>query len=325
MLKLKDMIENYELTKQILSNWKYDEDTIDQYLDYYRISSNAIYPFTQNGKLCYLRYAPINEKLLSNIKGEIEFILYLNDSNFSALKPIKALNNEYILTINTKWGKYYATAFYGVDGDAMEDIVLTFDICYEYGKTLGKLHKLSSEFKPVNKKQTYEEILSYIEQRLHIYSKDQAIFENLTLLSNKLHDLNNDNNHYGLVHYDYEVDNVFYDDVNNACNVIDFDDGMYHFYAVDIAKAIDSIFDNIESNNHNEYKDAFINGYKSEFYYDDEIETILPLMRKFINIYSYTRILDCLSETVDDEPEWMEMLKDKLNNKADNLLKQFMM
>ena len=41
---------------------------------------------------------------------------------------------------------------------------------------------------------------------------------------------------YGLVHYDFEPDNVFYD--GETCHVIDFDDSMEHFYAIDLVQMI---------------------------------------------------------------------------------------
>ncbi len=92
MLKLKDLIENFDLARAILANWKYDEDTLNDCFQYFRISSNAVYPFRQNGKLCFLRFAPISEKLLTNIQGEVEFILYLRENGYPALEPIKAEN-----------------------------------------------------------------------------------------------------------------------------------------------------------------------------------------------------------------------------------------
>jgi len=43
---------------------------------------------------------------------------------------------------------------------------------------------------------------------------------------------------YELIHYDLEYDNVFYDEVTGACNVIVFKDAMYHWYAMDIKQVV---------------------------------------------------------------------------------------
>ena len=60
MLKLKYLFENFELAKLALTNWEHDEDTLGEYLKYFRISSNAVYPFSVQGKRHFLRLAPID-------------------------------------------------------------------------------------------------------------------------------------------------------------------------------------------------------------------------------------------------------------------------
>lgn len=62
MLKLKYLFENYDLAKEALENWEHDHDPHDKMLSQFRISSNAIYPFCQNGEVCFLRLAPCDEK-----------------------------------------------------------------------------------------------------------------------------------------------------------------------------------------------------------------------------------------------------------------------
>lgn len=50
MLKLKNLFDNRDLTKMILENWEYDPSSLDMF-DYYRISSNAVYPFKNEGNV----------------------------------------------------------------------------------------------------------------------------------------------------------------------------------------------------------------------------------------------------------------------------------
>ena len=75
MLKLKYLFDNKDLAMMILGNWEYDPSSIDM-LKYYRISSNAIYPFKNEGKVRFLRFAPCDEKDKNNIIAELEFITY---------------------------------------------------------------------------------------------------------------------------------------------------------------------------------------------------------------------------------------------------------
>jgi hypothetical protein len=49
MLKLKYLFNNVNLAEMMLENWEYDKESIEMF-KYYRISSNAIYPFQAQGK-----------------------------------------------------------------------------------------------------------------------------------------------------------------------------------------------------------------------------------------------------------------------------------
>ena len=88
MLKLKHLVENFDLAKEALTHWEHDSETLDKAFTRFRISSNAIYPFFCNGALCFLRLAPAEEKLECNLRGELEFLTYLQEKDFPALRCV---------------------------------------------------------------------------------------------------------------------------------------------------------------------------------------------------------------------------------------------
>lgn len=312
MLKLKYLFENYDLAKEALKNWTHDDDTLNEMLSRFRISSNAIYPFCQNGKVCFLRLAPVDEKLEKNVLGEIEFINYLLGHDYPALEPIKAVTGEECLKLDTEWGEYYATAFKKVGGVQIEDTVMSNGIIYEYGKALGRLHSLSAEFMPKTKKWTHIEVLDWIEAILSEYNAPNNIVSALAALKGELSSLPLRQDNYGLIHYDFELDNVFYDKETKTCAVIDFDDGMYHWYALDVEQAFDSLEDELSGEVLEIAKNEFIRGYKEEHCYTEEMKMSHPLMRQFINLYGYARLIRCVAEKFTDEPEWLVELRKKL-------------
>ncbi|MBQ8040669.1 MAG: phosphotransferase, partial [Lachnospiraceae bacterium] len=169
MLKLKYLFENFELAKLALTNWEHDEDTLDEYLKYFRISSNAVYPFAVQGKRHFLRLAPVEEKQEENLMGELEFLRYLNNAGYGAMKPVAAKNGELLLTLNTKWGCYYASVFEGVAGISIEDTDYREKIMIAYGKALGRLHNLSMEYQPEHRKWTYADALGWVKKTLAEY------------------------------------------------------------------------------------------------------------------------------------------------------------
>lgn len=63
MLPLKYLFENFDLAKECLKLYDHSERHLDEMLRYFRISSNAVYPFcTENGTVCFLRLSPPEEE-----------------------------------------------------------------------------------------------------------------------------------------------------------------------------------------------------------------------------------------------------------------------
>lgn len=62
MLTLKYLFQHNDLAEMILKNWSYDPESLDMF-QYYRISSNAVYPFRDQGEVRLLRFAPVEEKI----------------------------------------------------------------------------------------------------------------------------------------------------------------------------------------------------------------------------------------------------------------------
>ena len=120
--------------------------------------------------------------------------------------------------------------------------------------------------------------------------------------------------YYGLVHYDFEPDNVFYDAETNSCAVIDFDDGMYHWYALDIEQVFASLAEELSGDSLEAAERAFLDGYRTQHAYTAEMDALRPLMRRFINLYTYARLTRSIAETFDDEPEWLTGLRVKLGS-----------
>lgn len=314
MLKLKYLFENFDLAKEALKNWTHDTDTLDEMLARFRISSNAIYPFLQEGKLCFLRLAPIEEKQEQNVFGEIEFINYLLLHNYPALEPLKAISGEDCLKLSTPWGEYYAAAFKGVRGVQIENTGMSNEIMYAYGNALGRLHALSAEFVPTTKKWTHLEALDWIADTLSTYHAPNAVVLALSALREELRLPPMQEDTYGLVHYDFEPDNVFYNQETKACAVIDFDDGMYHWYALDIEQVFGSLSDELSGDALEAAQNEFIKGYQEEHSYSEEMRSALPLMHRFIQLYGYARLIRCVAERFDNEPEWLEKLREKLDS-----------
>lgn len=305
MLPLHYLFENYDLARYALQNWPHDASSLEETLTHFRISSNAVYPYLHEDSLCFLRLSPAEEKLESDLGGEFAHILYLRKNSYPALQPLPAHNGEMLLTLDTPWGIWYASAFAGVPGKPIEELPHTPALLHAYGEALGRLHTLSrgQNFG----KQTHEDALAWMEAQLLCHRAPQSALDELKAVADALSQLPKIEETYGPVHYDFEPDNVFYDEATDSCHVIDFEDGMMHFYALDIEQALAELPEE-------EHAD-FIEGYQTQFPYTEQTASLRPLMRRFCDLYAYTRLLRCLAEPPKEQPDWMQELLPFLTDK----------
>ena len=286
-------------------------------MKYFRISSNAVYPFSVQGKRHFLRLAPIEEKQKKNLVGELEFLQYLIKAGYGSMKPVAAKNGELLLTFNTKWGDYYASVFEGVAGISIEDTDYREEIMIAYGKALGQLHNLSMDYQPENRKWSYLDALEWVKNTLAEYQNLplEKMLKEAEEVEQELSKLKQTKETFGLVHYDFEPDNVFYNAENGSCHVIDFEDGMYHFYLLDIEQVLDALAGELEGEAFEQAKKYFLQGYESEKALEPDYEPKCRLMRRFCNLFSYARLVYCIAEEVPDAPEWMVSLRARLAEK----------
>lgn len=307
-MKLKNLVENFDLARYALQHYPHDADTLDSWLSRFRISSNAVYPYQHEGRLCFLRMAPTDEKVLSQIQAEIDFILYLRAHHYPAMKPIANLSNEYAFLLDSPWGTYCVSAFEGVPGVPIEDSPATSELVHAYGQALGQLHALSAKYEHKASRPAWNEALT--RQLLAEAGASNAILAAADALYAELEKLPTTPDCYGLIHYDFEPDNVFWDESSRTLPVIDFDDCIYGWFAMDVAQALDCLGDLSEQN----MSADFLAGYRSVHPFSLEQEKQLPLMRRYIDLRKYARLKHCLSEAIANPPEWMISLGKRLEN-----------
>lgn len=305
MMKLKNLVENFSLARLALRHYPHDADTLDEMLPRFRISSNAVYPYLNQGQLCFLRIAPVEEKELTRIQAEVDFILYLRANGYPAMQQIANDRNEYAFRLDSPWGTYCVSASAGVPGRPIEDTPLSPEIVHAYGQGLGRLHALSSGYEAPAIRPARDAALT--RQMLTDVGAEDAILDAHDHLCDKLRALPTDRSCYGLIHYDFEPDNVFWDEASQSVSVIDFDDCIYGWYAMDVAQALNELDD--------EWAEIFLEGYRSAFPFSPEQEATLPLMQRYIMLRSYARLKHCLSEGLPNPPEWMVKLRVLLERK----------
>ena len=126
---------------------------------------------------------------------------------------------------------------------------------------------------------------------------------------------------YGLVHYDFEPDNVFFHAPTGQFSVIDFDDMIRCWYGLDVVRALDGLSDvGGDTDTPCEPLDGdpaalFLRGYRSVRPFSQAEEAALPLMRRLVQLVEYVNLLYVLDAEVPNPPEWMVRLRSVLEGK----------
>ncbi len=298
-----------------------DMDSVDEMLPYFRISSNAIYPFQKktDGKTCFLRLSPVEEKKLDDVKSEIRLIEWLIKKGFPAMKPVPMKDGKLFDQIHTEWGIYNVSCFEKVSGSSLEEAEGTIQIVRGYGKTLGELHALMKEYPYPNQRRDHKMLLEEIGERIQKYCASEIVKKEYENVCVELDSLPLTSSDYGIIHYDFEPDNVFYDKKEEMFSVIDFDDAINCWYALDVARALDGLDEIVEADSIEEAITGFLEGYASATTFTVEQQRSMMLMRRLVRLQEYTTLLHVLSEEVEDMPEWMSSLIQRLKYKLSYL------
>jgi Ser/Thr protein kinase RdoA (MazF antagonist) len=314
MMKLKYLIYNHGLAKTLAEGWEYDEGS-EELFQYFRISANAIYPLRIKGEICYLRFSPTFEKREGNLKAELAFLDYLREHGYPVMEAVRSQSGDQMVRKKTPWGEYYASVFKQVPGKQISQTDYDDGILYAYGAALGELHSLSRKFEnPLAKRWTHTDIFEWIGMTLDELRMDQKPFKELAIIKNQFTQLPINQDNYGLIHFDFEPDNVFYDETSQRCSVIDFDDSMYHWYVMDIVQALEASRDEIGTEDSSLQEEVFLDGYRSVYIIDEDVFKQVPLFRRFAKLYQFTRVTRAIEERFDDEPDWMVGLRERLES-----------
>src|SRR6056297_30348 len=319
MMKLSTMKKTVDtLTKewkspvadQIMEKWNHDPDS----LFYFRASANFVFRFEENGKLRYLRFNSMDERNLAETENEMEILYFLNERDPDIVKPILSKNNRSVEIIKTPIDDYIAVVFEGYDGKMFEVEDLSEDQFYTWGKTLGKLHKTMDQLpqKLLSKRKTWQDHLDLV--KVLIPDSEKELLKELEAIEKWAQSTNVNR---GLIHYDFELDNLHW--YPDTIKIFDFDDSAVYWYGADIAYALRDLFNGkIDTENPN-YK-RFMAGYESEFEVDENLDQDLHMFMKLHQLYSYPRILRSLDyKTNDEAPNWIKGLTEKLTNYSESL------
>ena len=192
-----------------------------------------IYRGEQAGRPCILRISHRLHRDAQAIAGEIEWVNYLADNEVNACRALPSRNGNLTERLGDR-DMFAAVLFEMAPGTHTRAEDWQPPLFETVGQMMGRMHALTKAYVPsdpaIRRPEWYEDISGWAEK----YIPDQPLIIdkfNANIAATQALDQNQDC--YGLVHFDFHRGNFFVD--NGRIYLFDFDDCQYAWFADDIA------------------------------------------------------------------------------------------
>jgi Ser/Thr protein kinase RdoA (MazF antagonist) len=291
---------------EILAHWPHDSP--GAWL--LRASSNFVFGFKYAGKPYILRFVHASQRSPAALRAEVEFLRYLSSLRVRANQPVPALSGEDIVSLDTPIGPCHALVFEAFTGEQFETDDLDQPRLFAWGRAAGELHNACQGY-PGDGRPSWQDQLASAAAALPAH--DTFARRAFDRLSGQLAQLPVSEQNFGLIHFDFESDNLIWEGL--LPGIIDFDDCARNWFAADIALALRDLFGDRASQV--DLRDArfgeFMRGYRSVKEIDEEELAQIPLFLRFSNILKYAELLPIVEEeSQPGEPDWLVKLRQKL-------------
>ncbi|GGE73592.1 phosphotransferase enzyme family protein [Priestia taiwanensis] len=264
---------------------------------------------TKSGDERVLRFTHSSHRMYEQVQAELDFLNYVADRGANVAKPYHSLENNFVEVCRTEDGTYfYCSLFEFAKGShvKIDDVSIWNDtLFYEWGRTLGKLHRLAMDYPHTEHRVTWEEDELAVIQGI----QDKEVYATGMELIGKIKKLPIEKGSFGLIHSDVHYHNFFYEE--GRITVFDFDDAMYNYFIHDIAIVL--YYSLVYWEGTEEEKALFTRhqldvvrkGYEEENHLDEKWYETLPLFMRLRDVTLYAVLLKKFD---DDLPERAEKL-----------------
>lgn len=298
------------IADQILSCWEHDKGTAK----YFRASANFQFIFQKAEARYFLRFNHSTERSVDRIHAEVDYINHLSSKGLVVAKPVLSINGNFIESVSTPQGIFHAVVFEGLAGEQFEEMEeLTPEIFMRWGKALGELHQASKGYKAVARP-TWKDHLAMVSE--YLPATEQTAQSALSELQEQLTRLSINENNYGLIHFDFELDNIVWN--ADKVGIVDFDDSAQYWFVADIAFALRGLFGDSAKKVElqNESFQNFIAGYRQAKEFTQEDLELIPMFLRLHNLITFAKLHRALgTHEAQGEPLWLEELRKKLTLK----------
>lgn len=297
------------LADEILRSWEHDNGRAK----FWRASTNFVFFFKKAGQDHVLRFNHASERTAETIGAELDYVKALAARGLRAARPVHSRADKLVESIETTQGLFHAAVFTALPGKSLDLEELTPEQLVRWGQALGELHQAATGYTKPGRP-SWRDHLTMVADL--VPAAESGAHRELAQLTQELGQLAHHPQNFGLIHYDFEPDNLIWYD--GQPGIIDFDDCAWYWYVADIALALSDLFGDRPSQVDfaNPAFRHFIQGYRTVRSLVQADLEMIPLFLRLQNLVSFARLYRAVTP-VDPAGElpWMPGLREKLTAK----------
>jgi Ser/Thr protein kinase RdoA (MazF antagonist) len=284
---------------RVLDRWPHDHGSAR----FVRSSSNFVYVFGRDGAPHFLRFALDSERSRASVEAELDLVEWLGGQGMCVPAVVRSRSGRTIETVETDAGDVHAAVFAAAAGRQRGLSELSPPDFRIWGSALGELHAVLEGYRagPHSERESWREQLD----SMRSLGDDVLILEELEAVRTALQALPVEAANFGLIHGDFELDNVFWDEAISG--IIDFEGCRRHWLASDIVFALGAS-PAFGDRDH----EAFLAGYADRHPLDERVLEAAETFVRYRDLDRYATIARALDLPEGPYPDWLEALQTKL-------------
>jgi Ser/Thr protein kinase RdoA (MazF antagonist) len=299
---------NSPVARHLLTLWEHDPDSVR----FFRSSANFVFRFHAHRQPHFLRFSEATERSRAAIEEEMTLLDAVSAAGVVVPVPIPSALGRVAETVDTPWGQFHAVVFPALEGMQLEVDGLDTTGLRSWGRALGHLHAVIGVLQQRRARPSWRDLLSALQW--YLPADSPALQSEYRYLANWLGDLPMTPETYGIIHGDFELDNLIWRD--GAAGILDFDDSAIMWYVADVVFAVRDLF-TADMDLGDQRFQAFVGGYRESRPLSEESLAQAPVFLRFARLWQYARLCRALDLVPDPtQPPWLMALHDKLARRA---------